>query len=284
MTTKRIALSLLLLLGIVPVVAQRVETVRGEYSYHVPENVSLDRAKTIAVERARLKAIADTFGTEISQTNISTISSKNNQSENTFQSLGSSEVKGDWLEDIDTPEIAIRYESSMLVVTAKVHGKVRERMNTDLDLQIKVLCNGIESSNFKDRDQLAVDFKTPVKGYLSIYLLDDNTSTAFCLLPYENEDGKMRILKHNVNYTLLPPQDRIYPSDKKATILTTTKDLEHNRLIFIFSTNEFNMPLTNAGKYLPELSLKDFNKWLHRNKVKDSHLQVVERVVEIRKR
>ena len=195
MTTKRIALSLLLLLGIVPVVAQRVETVRGEYSYHAPENISLDRAKTIAVERARLKAIADTFGTEISQTNISTISSKNNQSENTFQSLGSSEVKGDWLEDIDTPEIAIRYESSMLVVTAKVHGKVRERMNTDLDLQIKVLCNGIESSNFKDRDQLAVDFKTPVKGYLSIYLLDDNTSTAFCLLPYENEDGKMRLLK-----------------------------------------------------------------------------------------
>ncbi len=284
MTTKRIALSLLLLFGIVPVIAQRVETVRGEYSYHAPENISLERAKQIAVERARLKAMADIFGTKISQTNISTISSKNDRSENTFQSLGSSEVKGDWLEDIDTPEIAIRYESSMLVVTAKVHGKVRERVNADIDLQIKVLCNGVESSNFKDRDQLAVDFKTPVKGYLSIYLSDDNASMAFCLLPYDNEGGKIRYLKHNVNYTLLSPKDSVYPSDKETTILTTTKDLEHNRLIFIFSTNEFAMPLTNSGKYLPELLLKDFNKWLHRNRMNDSHLQVVERVVEIRKR
>ncbi len=263
-------------------VAQKVVQVNGQYTYYAPENISLEQAKQVAIERARLEAMAAVFGTEVSQTNMSTISNSADGTETKFRSLGGTEVKGEWIEDTKSPEIEIRYEASMLIVTAKVSGKARKSTKTDIELQIDILRNGVESSVFRNNDRLSINFKTPVNGYLSIYLLDDNVATAYCLLPYENEGGKARLIKSNVVSTLLSTKDPIYPY-REETILTTKKDVEHNRLIFIFSTNEFTMPLTNSGEYVQELSTDNFYKWLHRNKVKDVDLQSRECVVEIRK-
>ena len=43
------------------VYAQRVEKVRAEYIYHAPENISLEEAKQITLERAKIQAIAECF-------------------------------------------------------------------------------------------------------------------------------------------------------------------------------------------------------------------------------
>lgn len=262
--------------------AQKATTVSGEYVYHAPENVSVEQAKRTAIERARLEAIAEAFGTDVSQTNTVAVASVNDKSTTTFNSAGSTEVRGEWVADTKEPELTISYEGGMLVVAAKVWGKIRRRNEAAVDLSIAVLCNGVESEKFRNENRLSVRFKSPVKGWLSIYLVDDNIRRAYCLLPYENEDGMAREVKNNTEYTLLSTADPKYPY-REATILTTDKTVEFNRLIFVFSTNRFAMPITDSGEYLPELDLTDFERWLQRNRIKDENMCVKEKVVEIRK-
>ena len=54
---------LLLLLATLPAAAQKIQKVCGEYTYYVPENVSRSAAMRTALERAKIQALADKFGT-----------------------------------------------------------------------------------------------------------------------------------------------------------------------------------------------------------------------------
>ena len=262
--------------------AQKVRTVSGESVYYPPENVSIEQAKQIAVERARIDAIAREFGTNVSQMNTVAIATVDGTSETNFNAFGSTEVKGDWLADTKQPEIHIDYDNGMLVVTAKVWGKVRERNTADLQISAKILCNGTESEKFLDNDRFSVKVRTPVNGFISIYLIDDNVQQAYCLLPYENEDGTARKIQRQNEYTLISPEDSLYPY-REATILTTEKSVDFNRVVFIFSPICFSMPLTEQGEFVPELSVSDFDKWLQRNRIKDENMYVIQKMIEIRK-
>ena len=66
---------LILCLGVLPlfVSAQKEKKVCAEYVYMAPGNLSLDEAKKIALDRARLKAIADEFGTLVAQNNATMV-------------------------------------------------------------------------------------------------------------------------------------------------------------------------------------------------------------------
>lgn len=66
----RFFITICLFLSSLPALAQRIEKVHIEYTYHAPENISLEEAKRIALERAKIQAIADEFGTIVSQSNI----------------------------------------------------------------------------------------------------------------------------------------------------------------------------------------------------------------------
>ncbi len=262
--------------------AQKMVAVSGEYVYYPPENVSIEQAKRTAVERARVDAIAKEFGTDVSQTNTVAIASADDKSETTFNASASTEVKGEWVADTKEPEISIGYDGGMLAVSAKVWGRIRRKNGASVELAIEILCNGIESERFGDGDRLSIGFKSPVNGYLSIYLVDDTVRRAYCLLPYENEGGIAREVKNNTEYTLLSSADPKYPY-REATILTTDKAVEVDRLVFVFSEQRFVMPLTENGEYLPELALADFERWLQRNRIKDESMCVVEKQVEIKK-
>lgn len=278
----RVLLFISLMLFSLGVYGQKVVNAQGEYVYHAPENITLEQARQTAVERARLDAIAKAFGTDVSQTNLVTVNTKGESSETSFNSMGGTEVKGEWIADTKAPEVSVSYESGMLVVGVKVWGKIREKTKADYELSVQILCNGRESEKFRNNDRLSVRFKSPVKGYLSIYLVDDNVHQAYCLLPYENEDGRARAIKNNETCILLSTEDPLYPY-REETILTTDKTMEYDRLVFVFSKNQFAMPLTDMGDYLPELSTMDFEKWLQKNRVKDTEMTVVEKVVEIKK-
>ncbi|MDE7385633.1 MAG: DUF4384 domain-containing protein [Muribaculaceae bacterium] len=263
-------------------VAQKTKNVSASYTYYAPETVSIEDAKKIAIERARIQAIADEFGTVISQNTSTVVSNKNGESDTQFFSFGGSDIKGEWVADTTTPEVSVTYEDNMLVVHAKVCGKAREKKTADFDLSIKTLCNRIESERFHNNDRLSVRFQTPVNGFLSIWLADDNLKKAYCLLPYENSNGEAREIKSKNDYELLSTADPQYPF-REETILTTENDEEINRLIFIFSTKKFTMPLTNNGEYVPELALSKFTEWLQKNRIKDEYMNVTYRTIEIKK-
>ena len=166
--------------------SQKIKTVDGEYTYVVPENVNLDKAKYIALERLKIQLIEEEFGATVSQSNSTLVKNSNGKSDVDFVSIGGSEVNGEWIETIGTPRYNIYYEKDMLVVSVKAKGRIREIISTAVDVKSLVLRNGIEdrfeSDTFKSGDDLYISFQSPTNGYLVVYLVDTE-QRAFCLLP-----------------------------------------------------------------------------------------------------
>lgn len=280
---KRLVFSIILLTLAFICNAQKAVSVSGEYRYIVPENVSITDAKKIAIERAKNEAMAKEFGTVVSQTNTNTTKVVDGKVETGFLSIGGTESKGLWLSDIKEPEVKVLFENDVMVVEAKVWGKAREIKNADTELEITLLCNGAENERFKDKDKFSVDFKTASKGFVAIFLRDENLDPIYCLLPYENENGEARAVKNGAKYNFLSTKDPIYPFHEE-TILETAKTVEFNTIIFVFSKNQFNLPLSEQGEFVPEISAEKFNNWLRKNRINDETMQVIEKTVEIRKK
>lgn len=263
--------------------AQRPIHVSGEYRYVVPENVSMSEAKSIAIERARLEAMAKEFGTYVSQSSTSTIKNIDGNSETDFFSIGGTESKGIWLADTKEPELEIVYENGMLVILAKVNGKAREIKNTETELSIILLCNGEPSERFVNNDHFSVRFKASAKGYVAIFLRDEAFETDYCLLPYENEESEARAVNSNTEYIFLSTEDSYYPFPEE-TVLVTDKDLEYNIVTVIFSKNPFSMPLSESGVFVPELTDEKLSKWISKSCMSDETMRVVNKTVEIRRK
>ena len=270
--------------------AQQVKKVRGEYTYHAPENVTLEEAKRTALERAKIQLIADEFGTVVAQTNTTFVENADGQSSVDFQSLGASEVKGEWIETIGEPHYSISYEQDMLVVKVHVEGRIREITAAKVEFTAKILCNGTEDryehSDFKHGDDLYLSFSSPTDGYLTVYLLDAHRD-AYCLLPYQSDaDGKV-FVEHGKRYVFFSPKDA--PREEAATVdeyyMTCEKAIETNFLYLIFSPNAFTKASdVSAVELLPRmLPFADFQAWLSRCRRHDKDMAVEVRQIVVRK-
>lgn len=280
---KRLVFSIILLALAIVGYAQRAVSVSGEYRYVVPDNVSRTDAKNIAIERARNEAMAKEFGTVVSQTNTTTTKVVDGKVETGFISMGGTESKGLWLDDTKEPEVKTFYENDVMVIVAKVWGKAREIKNAETEMDIKILCNGMENERFKNNDKFSIDFKSASKGYVAIFLRDENLDPIYCMLPYENENGEVRAVKSGTKYNFLSTKDPIYPF-REETILVTDKTVEFNTILVVFSKNQFSLPISEDGEYVPEIPTDKFMKWLHKNRINDETMQVIEKTVEIRKK
>ena len=283
-------LVLLLMTLSLPVMAQKTKTVEGEYTYYAPENVTPEQAKRIALERAKTQAIADEFGTIVQQTNTTRIHNRDGETTTDFFTLGDSEVKGEWLETTGKPEYSISYEDNTLVVYCKVKGKAREIVSAQIDLQVRVLRNGtedkFEDDDFKSGDNLYLSFLSPVKGYLAVYLIDEDNK-AFCLLPYRSQEDGIYPVDANRRYVFFhiksaPVQERPYVDEY---IMTCERSSEHNLIYIVFSPNPFAKAADNsASDLLPrELSYDDFQKWLVKCRKHDTEMNLRRIPIEIKR-
>lgn len=169
---QRCVFILLALMNLLTISAQKIEKVHGEYTYHVPDNVSLEEGKRTALERVKIQALADAFGTLVSQSNSTIVKNENGKSSVGFLSIGGSNVKGEWIETIGEPKFDIFYESNMLTIKVTIDGKAREIKNAAIDFEAKLLRNGTEekyeSDEFRKGDDLYLYFKSPINGYLAV--------------------------------------------------------------------------------------------------------------------
>ena len=270
--------------------AQKTVKVHGEYVYRGPENVSLVEAKRIALERAKIQALADEFGTIVSQTNTSIVKNNNGQADSRFFSLGSTEVKGEWIADEGEPEYTfdINKDDGTLIVTCRVCGKAREIVSAQTEFVAKVLRNGteekFESSTFNNGDDMFLYFQSPVDGYVAVYLVDE-TPTAYCLLPYRKDGDGQQPVRHGQKYVFFSPKH----AGSDAGILdeytlTCSRALEHNQIYVIFSTQPFTKALDSQEREaIPhQLDYEDFNRWLGNCRKKDTKMGVQVKEITIR--
>lgn len=270
--------------------AQKTKKVHGEYIYHAPENVSIEQARQTALSRAQIQALGDEFGTVVAQHNATLMNNTNGSTHTDFTSLSSSDVKGEWLETIGEPKYEISYEQGMLVVKCSVTGKARAIVAKQNNYVAKILCNGIEDrnegENFKSGDDLYLAYQSATKGYLAVYLIDDNKN-AYCLLPYQSsKDGKVEV-DANTRYVFFnqkTAQPLFNSSDVDEYTMTCDKASETNYIYIISSPNPFIKAIDNAVKGLPrELKYDDFQKWLSKNRTADKDMQVEIKTIVVKK-
>ena len=263
-----------------------IKTICGEYTYIVPDNVSREDAKRTAAERARIDALATEYGTLVSQDNTTFVSNRNGESDVVFQSLGGSDVRGEWLGDSDEPtfRFSVDERTGETSVYARVCGKSREITRSEVPLQIRILRNGTqpnyESEAFRTNDDLYLSFLSPVDGYLAVFLLDDSKQVV-CMLPYQAQsDGA---------YTVAANRQYVFFSQAQAPlterplvdeyVMTCNAAQETNYLFCVFSTQPFFKPAMPNGV----LSLEDFTAWRARLLRHDPHAQVSLKTIIIRK-
>lgn len=284
------------LLITLPVFSQKIKTVEGEYLYHAPENVTIEQAKRTAVERAKIQALADEFGTIVSQSSTTSIANINGESSTNVLVLSGSDVKGEWIEDLGEPKVQVNYEGDMLVVTAKVKGKAREILSAGVDFTSKILRNGkedkFESDDFKNGDDLYLAFQTPAKGYLAVYLVDAE-NMAYCLLPYRNQTDGIYPVNANQRYLFFCPEEA--PEGERALVdeyaLTCERQMEYNYIYVIFSRNQFtkandaasNKQIDGYAGAPRELSYEDFQKWLGKCMKHDAEMNMKKIPITIKK-
>ena len=68
---------------------QKIKTVEYTYVYHPSHNESMEQAKRNAVNRAKVEALRENFGTVVSGASATSIITKNSMTESKFVHLGS---------------------------------------------------------------------------------------------------------------------------------------------------------------------------------------------------
>lgn len=283
MSARLFLMSVLLLLS-VSAYAQGVRTVSGEYTYYPPDTEPYNLSKVKALQRAKEQILADVFGTVINSESTTVVSASQDKSAvNTF-SIGNSLVKGEWLETVGEP-IFSRFldRNDMMAIKVKVTGRVREIVISTVDFDARILRNGVddrfESTDFISGDDLFVSFRTPVDGYLVIYLYDGK-DTAYCLLPYLSMSQGAFNVKGGERYVLfssgeaVPP---VKPTDVDEFTVTSEQPVEFNRIYCIYSPDEFAKALdvkSDLASLPRAVGFRDFQKWLVGIRIRDNRIVV----------
>ncbi len=268
---RRLIFSVTILWGTIAI-AGGIKTVTGQYEYVAPETVSPAEARHIALDRAKVQALADEFGTIISSEVWTEVKNDNGQSSTGLWSLGSNWVKGEWLETIGEPQYETLYQNDLFVVRVTVRGRARAIESAPIDIKAELLSDGADKAfrtrRFVTDNHLLLQFQSPVSGYLTVYLVDDQ-GKAFRLLPLRGQSEGAHLVKGNQEYIFFDRGDRYR--------LYTRKKLERNTVYIIFSPTEYVRPLDKqAGEWVPQaLDFTDFSRWLSKIRAFDRNLQVV---------
>lgn len=262
------------LLGVsLPVFSQGVKTVSGTYTYVIPETQSYAEAQETAIQRAQLQILSDTYGTTLDMSATTSITDEGTH----FQTLSQSRVKGEWLETVGEPKITRLFDGEQLAIRVEIKGKVREITTSETDFTAKVLCGvpdiRFEQNSFRNGDDFYLFFQSPSDGFLAVYLYDGK-DTVYCLLPYQRQGNGSFSVKGNQPYMLFSPNHADENTPRNwidEYTMTTTSNMEINRVYVIYSVNPFTKALDNGtSSGVPrELSLSDFQKWLSRLRVGD---------------
>jgi len=262
-----------------PLYSQNIVRVQGEYQVKQEDNMTREQAQQKVTELAMINAIEKEFGTLVAQE--SNMRLKDNKV--SWSIIGSTRVSGDWIGTLDKqfiiecrPVNAEGIDNVEIWITCRIEGKARKALPRPklevLTLNCpQALCR---TSIFKSRESLYISFKSPVDGYLSVFI--DEGDTTRRLFPY----GSMGTLSSfkvtgDMEYVLFSDQNApdCFPGYKSEKIhLFTNKEIENDLIYVVFSESEYYKPVLTQvreiedGYSLPKsMKTSVFTDWLGQN-------------------
>ena len=296
--------------------AQEVKTVQVKGKSQVqwyPERESLTQAREHALELAKINALETAFGTLVMQGNSIYIENKKTgekvETNTTYKMIGNTAVKGEIIqvlksdyketirkERVNRKKVEITYIDCNILIEAKEI--------SDLKIEVKTFpLNSLDiirpNTQFYEGDDLFVYFKSPVNGFVTIYL--DDKDQAQCLLPYRKMpvgmEEAMPVIadKEYLFFSDKPAhnyfEDDFFAEDTYELVSASDKDL--NELYIIFSKQPLNKlilgdnkAIASENKNILPRSVKadDFKQWLLKIQQVRNDLQIVKEIITIEKK
>lgn len=289
-------LVLMLTLLALPTSAQNKITAEGDYI--ATDDDSPKKAREKARDKAIFNGLEKEYGTYMSQEGRTIIENYDGKSDINVRQETSSLLKGECFE-IKKEEYSEKHEGGMHLYHAKVTFLAREVTSASIDFSAKILKKGtddsFEASEFKNGDQMYLSFSTPKRGYVAVYLVEDDY--AYCLLPYRGQTDGICQVDANKRYVFFSPKDEPHGNgsivDEYA--MGTDKDVVKNVIWILFSPNEFTKPVdAESGRHIDielegleglprELPYERFQKWKARLQGSDKKMSVKSITINIRK-
>ena len=268
--------------------AQKIRNASGMAQFRLEEDMSKDDLKDKLRHHAIVNAIEREYGTYVTQESFVDVDDGNTQ----FRIFGKTVIQGEWLktthedfkEEIRKNKDGRRNRHE-LWMSLKIAGQVRELSQPEIEFNYfttncrKAVC---KTGIFEDGDPLYLHFNTPIDGYLSIYVLENEE--AFRLLPYKNMPMKYKNaipVKADQDYVFFSPYgDNNYFDDFSKhlvdeMIMLTEKEEEYVSLYLVFSTEEFTKPSLTELSAGPDeeyeipksLDSSTLTNWLESNRI-----------------
>lgn len=259
-----------------PAYAQKIRKAEGQAQVRVERNMTREEAQQKAVELAKINAIENEFGTYVEQQATLTVESGTSD----FYIVGSTKVKGIWVRETNRKFVEDYREEKgeygtekILWITCTIKGEVKQATpRPAIEYQVRNCEFPVCRTNaFQSGEQLYLWFKSPVDGYLSVFIDDGNM--VYRLLPYST--------MVNANTFMVTGDEGYLFFSKEATTglqsgekpdeieLYTLQRKENNNLVLVFSSNPFFKPGLNketvgVNNYLTPRSLDKtkFEEWL----------------------
>ncbi|MCS7004522.1 MAG: hypothetical protein NZM38_04270 [Cytophagales bacterium] len=271
-------------------IAQKLRTVNATEVQLINEQISVSEFKYRVLEAAKLKALANEFGTMVVQGTDMVVKSQNASSSMNMTNISNAFIKGEWVKS-DEEEckwiLEQKGKEQFLYLECKVSGKAREINFAQTTFQANTL-NCPESScvttQFKDKQKLFLQFKAPKAGFVTVFMRENNK--VYRLLPYasmkESYDEGLPV-EADKEYIFFSYRYKDYfPSESRSLVeysLTTDSERTFNRVYVLYSSKPILKPLLTTIDGIKTMEPEAFVEWL--NRVKASNPELQEKVVFI---
>ncbi|MCM1336370.1 MAG: DUF4384 domain-containing protein [Candidatus Amulumruptor caecigallinarius] len=260
-----------------PVAAVELRTVSATYTFHAPEQMSVEQARHTALQRAINEALAAEFGTMVTHATSTMVDVSGESADNRLIATARSEVRGEWIATIGEPTYDVTVHDGFITVTVTVKGKAREIDFTRPAFSATTLCNGRPATDFHDGDTMTLDFEAPSDGYLAVYLDDLSAGNAIRLIPYILDGNTAMKVEGGRHYRLFSRRDSDSPARVDEVEMAAAGPIELNELHVIYSPGNFALPPVEPSStgYTPRtIPGKRFHGWLASTRTLNADLQL----------
>lgn len=258
---------------------QKIEKSVGKAQVKIEDDMTLEEARSKAEHLAMIDAIEKVFGTYVEQQTDMFIE----DGKTAYNIIGTTKVKGEWVETIDVDfkedmelENGIYGKQNIKYLTCEIKGKIRKSMPRANIEYVVLNCpdKSCRTSDFFDGEQLYLHFKSPVDGYVSVYV--DEGDITYRLLPYVNMPDNYQsgvFVDADKEYLFFSEREnRFHETAVDEIEMFTTKTIEYNTIYVVFAEDEFVKPRLSSKqevdrRILPKsLESTDFQDWLTGNR------------------
>jgi hypothetical protein len=291
-------LTILLLITPLWVCSQKIMQAEGNSEVRQESFMTKDQALEKAEELAKINAIENAFGSYVEQQ--SDIYIKDGRVN--YDLLGGVKVRGEWIKtksleiNEETRTVAGKYgKEQELWVICSIRGDVRECVSRANLKMFTLNCpvEQCESLTFFHKDSLYLYFKSPVDGFLSVFL-DDGENT-YRLLPYISMGSLSAVKVSGDKAYIFFSKKKEHQFDSQFMTdrieLTTERNIEYNSVYVVFAENPYVKPflseiikLENNYSLPKSLKTKDFQEWLADCRAEMNDFQAVRIKISIEKR